>query len=318
MTATSGNMRRTAEHAAIGLLALSAVALFPPAVSARAPSPGHAEVQLITEETSVKPGRPVEVAVVFKIEQGWHLYWRNPGDAGLGPVVTWHLPPGWAPGAIQWPYPERIDAPPITSYGYTGEVALLAKLTPPRALEPGGAVTLRARVEWLACNEECVGGSTEVVLSLPVAAQDPVADERWAERFAAARARLPVKPPGWTIHATVDDEHVVLDLTPPAGFDAAPAGLTGLLAGLTGLLAGLTGLLAGVQFFPYDDNLIDHGAAQELSTSGGAFHLRVSLARTRAEMPARVTGILVSPDGWGGGSNAKAIEIDVPIERKES
>ncbi|MBN1917877.1 MAG: hypothetical protein JW889_08215 [Verrucomicrobia bacterium] len=256
----------------------------------------------MAEASSVRPGHPIEVAVLFDVERGWHVYWRNPGDAGLGPSITWALPPGWSAGEIQWPYPERISTPGVTTYGYRDDFMLLVELTPPDALEIGATITLRADVDWLACDEACVAGNAKVGLALPVAAEVPACDEHWAERFAEARARLPIEPPGWRVRARADSDHVVLELTPPDGFDTA---------------------LDGVQFFPYDGHLIDHGAKQVLSATDDGFRLSIRRARSGRDIPARVVGILVSPNGWGDDSSAAAIEVDVPFEevplsRKES
>lgn len=290
MMVTPCSVMRTARKAANDLLALLIVALFLSTASAQADANGHAEVQLIAETTSIAPGRPFWVGMQFQIEQGWHLYWRNPGDAGLGPDVAWHLPDGWTAGEIQWPYPKRVDAPPITSYAYTGEATLLVEITPPKDLKPGDRPTLRADVFWLACKEACVAGNAEVQLSFPVSTAEPVADERWAERFKQTRQRLPVKPDGWTVRAVLDDGQITFDLTPPDTF---------------------AGPLAGVQFFPYKDDLIDHAAAQELSTADGSYTLRVRRSRQRSDPPDRVAGVLVSSSGWGADATAKAIEIDV-------
>src|SRR5687767_14103530 len=53
------------------------------------------------------------------------------------------LPPGFEAGPIQWPYPERIELPPLVSFGYEGEAALLVRTTPTRDLNMGKRVTAR-------------------------------------------------------------------------------------------------------------------------------------------------------------------------------
>ena len=51
-------------------------------------------------------------------ENGWHVYWRNPGDSGLATALNWTLPPGVTAGELQWPYPHRSQLGDIVNYGY--------------------------------------------------------------------------------------------------------------------------------------------------------------------------------------------------------
>jgi DsbC/DsbD-like thiol-disulfide interchange protein len=38
--------------------------------------------------------KPLTIAIRFNIEKDWHLYWKNAGDAGFAPRITWQLPTG--------------------------------------------------------------------------------------------------------------------------------------------------------------------------------------------------------------------------------
>ena len=47
----------------------------------------NAEAQLISEVSAVQPGRPFWVALRLQMREGWHTYWRNPGDSGWPPPL---------------------------------------------------------------------------------------------------------------------------------------------------------------------------------------------------------------------------------------
>ena len=47
----------------------------------------HTKVELISDAKSIKPGMPIRLAVRMTMDDGWHVYWRNPGDSGLSPTV---------------------------------------------------------------------------------------------------------------------------------------------------------------------------------------------------------------------------------------
>ena len=83
-----------------------ALSLNPPGASA-----GHVEASLISERASVAPGVPFHVGIRMKIRRGWHIYWKNPGDSGLPPRITWTLPKGFVAGPIEWPIPEPTLSP---------------------------------------------------------------------------------------------------------------------------------------------------------------------------------------------------------------
>jgi len=120
---------------------------------------GPVEARVVVEQTSILPGKTFTAGVILRMDPGWHVYWKNPGDSGLPTRVAWDAPPGFAAGPIQWPLPERIETQGLVTYGYSGQVLLLSAITPPAGLPAGRAVTLGAKVEWLACRVECTPGA---------------------------------------------------------------------------------------------------------------------------------------------------------------
>ncbi len=142
------------------------------------------------------------MAVRLRMEKGWHTYWQNPGDAGSATRIEWKLPEGFQAGSIQWPVPEVISVPPLTSYGYEGEVWLLVSVTPPASLAVGQTVALSAKVSWVECAQSCIPGSGDLLLVLPVVAAPGKIDPALRSGFAQARAALP-QPPPKTVQASV-------------------------------------------------------------------------------------------------------------------
>ncbi|MHC5112513.1 MAG: hypothetical protein ACYTHJ_21850 [Planctomycetota bacterium] len=43
------------------------------------------KVDLLASVEAAVPGTPFDVAVRFDIEEDWHIYWINSGDAGMPP-----------------------------------------------------------------------------------------------------------------------------------------------------------------------------------------------------------------------------------------
>lgn len=146
------------------------------------------QATMVADTTAIVPGQPFQVGVLLKMAPGWHTYWENPGDAGLPTSISWSLPEGFGTGPIQWPLPQRVIEPgDIVVYAYKDEVLLLTTVVPPENLTEQ-AVTLKAVVAWLVCEEICIPGSGEVTLELPVATSAAPAQE---ELFARFQEQLP-------------------------------------------------------------------------------------------------------------------------------
>ena len=125
----------------------------------------YAELELLSELDSIVPGESMEVLVRIKMDPGWHIYWKNPGDSGFPPKIDWELPEGFKPGKIYWPYPKRIIEDPFTTYGYEGEIFLWSEIVASR--NPSNPI-LKAQVEYLICKDICVPGKADLHLDLPV------------------------------------------------------------------------------------------------------------------------------------------------------
>ena len=125
--------------------------------SLNAQAAAHARTSLVLEAATAKPGDIVFAAVRFQMEDGWHIYWKNAGEGGLGqpPKITWQLPPGVNVGEILWPVPEKLPAPKATTYTLHGDVALLVPLKLAADLKPG-ALEISAKLVWLECEKACV------------------------------------------------------------------------------------------------------------------------------------------------------------------
>ncbi len=126
----------------------------------------HVKAELIVPDGPVQLGQPFEVAVRLKIDPGWHVYWKYPGDAGSPTTVKWTLPAGYTAGELQYPIPQEIDEPGgIAVYAYEGEVVLKAVAKPPKVAPEASDNTneIKADVSWLVCEKVCIPGKASLV-----------------------------------------------------------------------------------------------------------------------------------------------------------
>ncbi len=120
-----------------GLVLASSGAL---ALSGNGVATDNVKARLVSEVGSVAPGQSFWVALNFDIRDGWHTYWRNPGDSGQATKLAWHLPPGFTAGDIVWTTPHRFEIPPLVNYGYAKHAVHLVQITAPR--------TCRRELRW--------------------------------------------------------------------------------------------------------------------------------------------------------------------------
>ncbi len=174
-------------------LLLLLLLLAAPAAAQDAPAP-KVHARLVAEDKAVAPGGSITIALEEKIAEGWHTYWKNPGDAGAPTEIAWTVPPGWTAGAIQWPRPMRLPVGPLMDYGYEGTPWLLTKLTAPA--DASGTAAIKAHVTWLVCKQICIPEEADLTINVPVGKAVP--DPAVAKDFAAARALLPLASP-WEV-----------------------------------------------------------------------------------------------------------------------
>ena len=252
----------------------------------------HVQAELVSEQTALVPGKPITLALRLKMTDGWHTYWRNPGDSGLPTTIIWKLPEGVGVGAIQWPAPHALPTGPLVNYGYEGEVLLLTGLTIPRDAVVGSTLTLAAHADWLVCKDVCIPEGADLEIALPVAAEAHPYPQ-WGSAIAKVRAALPMPIQGWSVAARGDGAKVALTLTPPEG--AVDPG--------------------AIQFFPHEEGRVEPSGKQVLTRDAtGAYTLTVPAAMQLAPDFKRVAGVVTSSKGFvEDGERVSAVTIDVPL-----
>jgi len=250
---------------------LAALSLSGGVVGQIASPPVHAEVSLVAEYSAAVPGRPAALGLRFRLDPDWHIYWRNPGDSGQPPVVTWRLANGVRAGELEWPVPERIEVSGLVNYGYTGEVLLPVTVEVPSSATPGSTIALAADVKYLICHDVCMPGKATVALALPVAAMAGAPSSE-APLFAGTRARLPVPAPASvTAGATFEDRAFTVAIR-------------------TGRRE------ARGSFFPLEESRIDDSAPQTVTPLADGIRFRLRASNQLATTPDALTAVVTLSD----------------------
>src|ERR1700683_2404844 len=192
----------------IGLLWFSP-AVYP--LSGNSVSTDNVKARLVSEADGIGPGQSIWVALELDIRDGWHTYWRNPGDSGEATKLVWQLPPGFTAGDIVWTAPHRFEIAPLVNYGYAKHAVHLVQITAPKDLKAGTPSTLAAKASWLVCSDVCIPEDANLQLTLPVSAQAGGIDPASSALFTTARSELPSSQPAPT-SARIQGDKLILTL----------------------------------------------------------------------------------------------------------
>lgn len=177
-----------------GLLLAIALPVLPAAAQPTASS-DHATGTLLSERSAATPGDTFIGALKLDLADGWHVYWKNPGDSGLPPTAVWKNSPGVTAGEFRFPPPHAIPLEPLMNYGYEGEVVLPFEIKVAADAKVGDTLTIGALFDYLICADVCIPEMVTLSISLPVAAA-PATDADASAIIAATLAHLPANLTG--------------------------------------------------------------------------------------------------------------------------
>jgi thiol:disulfide interchange protein DsbD len=226
-------------------------------------------VQLVVVPQSLNPGADANAGLYFKLEPGWHIYWKNPGDAGEPPHIKWTLPAGVSAGPLQYPAPKRLPLGPLMDFGYEDEVLFPLTLQVAKDAATGPA-TLDAKADWLVCQASCIPGKAELQLSRDIGTQagkstPQASDLEIYQRFVR---KLPKGLPAGS----------------RVGFQPTKQGF--LLTVETGKRE------TEAAFFPADQDVVDNPAPQKLTPTAKGFTLELRKDASLTADPAALNGLI--------------------------
>jgi len=275
---------RTVKFWLLGLLLASPAAF---SLSGSEVATANVKAHLVSEVGSIAPGQTFWIALEFNIRDGWHTYWRNPGDSGQATTLVWKLPPGFTAGDIVWTTPHRFEIPPLVNYGYAKHAVHLVNIQAPKDLTVGTPIVLSAKASWLVCSDVCIPEDAELQLKLPVNGVPGGVDPKDAVLFTTARSELPSAQLAATT-ARIEGDRLVISLGKEWGATLSQ--------------------IKSLAFFPYDDGGIEYGAPQILTRT----HDAVELAMKVGYQPPKagsVRGVLLATEQSGNDLDVVPMEI---------
>src|ERR1700749_4794980 len=111
----------------------------------------HSQLRLLAGSRS---GTVLLGGIAFQLQQGWHTYWRNPGDSGVPPRFDFSKSDNVEAVTVLWPAPQKFDdGSGGVSLGYHDQIVLPLRIVPKSVDKP---VTLRAEINYAVCEKLCI------------------------------------------------------------------------------------------------------------------------------------------------------------------
>lgn len=250
-------------RALLGACLLAGLAL-PAAAQPLQRGPNNIAASLVAESPAPKPGSTIDLAFAMTPKQGWHGYWQNPGDAGLGMTLSWQLPQGVSAGSLRYPVPQTLIIAGLMNYVFEGPYAPLVALKIDSGLTPGTKLPISVKADWLACTDEiCVPESATLTTSVTVGDGAVAASDR--AKFDGWRQRLPA-PLGSKATYQVDGKIIRIAIPYPAA-----------------------GPIEAPYFFPSTDPGVSYRAPQAFFRDGDRLIVETQAS---GSLPGPLTGVL--------------------------
>ncbi|MBV1901652.1 MAG: hypothetical protein KUG56_08270, partial [Kordiimonadaceae bacterium] len=164
----------------------------------------HSAYRLSLEKGGFIKGETGWLALELMPGEGWHTYWKNPGDSGAAPIFSWKTPEGVTIGNPVFPVPDFIPVGPLMNYGYDGPSTLLFPFHVDAAYSASIA-SISVAAEWLVCKVECVPQIVDWHFNVSEQEVDAAVNPS-GKTFQAARSKLP-EAAYWDSNLTISNNN---------------------------------------------------------------------------------------------------------------
>jgi DsbC/DsbD-like thiol-disulfide interchange protein len=133
----------------------------------------------------------LQAGVEIKLARGAITYWRNPGDAGLPPTLSFEGSENLAQARISFPAPRRlVEGGGGEAFGYDQGVVLPIDVD---AIDEAKPVAIALKLNYAVCEAICIPAEAKLRLVLPSAEAPP---SPFADAIAKAKQTIP-RPVEW-------------------------------------------------------------------------------------------------------------------------
>lgn len=247
------------------------------------------KIELISGIEAAKTGDEFYVAARFKIAKHWHIYWLNPGDAGLPTAIEWNLPEGIEVREIYWPSPKRYKFGEFYNFGFDNEVIVPVRLVAKNI--NAGSVRITANASWLVCREKCIPGSGTSTIEINFDKNTKI-NKKNKQLIDNALLGMPVKSDEWKFNTNLIDQFIELEIMTPSWFKKE---------------------IKSIDIFPFAEGTYSTEIPNLTKIAGDSYKLLIKLDQYRTADPKKLEAIINAGINWHKNKNNKNLYINIPI-----
>ena len=157
---------RLKPSALLGAAGFLAIATLPQAARSADSTPwvrgAQSQARLIGAGAAA-PGGGLLAGLEIRLEPHFITYWRDPGDAGVPPTVSFAGSTNLKAATLHYPAPSRLDEAGETAFGYEDEVVFPILVDP---VDPSKPVGLAVTLDYATCHDICLPAHADLRLAL--------------------------------------------------------------------------------------------------------------------------------------------------------
>jgi len=226
--------------------------------------------KIVVDSYTLEKSRLVIIGILIELEKDWHIYWRNPGDSGMPTAIDFELPDGVSISEIEWPVPKVFEYEGLASYGYDGQILLIAELNVPDSFV-SNSITVSAKIKSLICRDVCIPFnltvSKEIKLTNAFSAEEEI-----TKLFSQTRKNLPEVKNDFELSVVPDENNITIVLE-NLNYDLAK--------------------INSIYFLPYENGVFKNTAEQNFKNNDKGIELIVEYDHFKTEELGELFGILV-------------------------
>lgn len=260
-------------------------------LTAYAQGKSEPEAYIIIDSFSLGKSRIIYAAVAIKLEEGWHIYWRNPGDSGMPTSFEFILPESIKVSEIKWAVPEIFEFEGYASYGYEGFAVFPFSIYIPENFNQN-EITIEVNLKSLICKDVCKPFNQN--LRRIVRLKDTyVSSKADSDLLYHTYKDLPIKNDKLKLQAKNHSDFVAINIS-------------------SDIIK--INKISNVHFIPYENGIFKNSVTQNFSLSDSFVVLNIEFDPFKIKVPEILSGILVIELISEEGSYRLAFEVNQKIE----
>mgnify|MGYP000005754871 CR=1 FL=1 len=124
----------------------------------------YVQARLVMGVDTIGDADEVKGGLELRLADGWHAYWRMPGDSGLPPVLNWDRSDNVESVTVEWPTPMRFETLDMFGFGYKDQVLMPLRVA---VTDPTQDTLLALDADIMVCEEICVPQKVSTSVLIP-------------------------------------------------------------------------------------------------------------------------------------------------------